>query len=77
MHDALLVHEVHGGQHLSDEVGGVLLRVGALLDNPVKQLAAGHAAEKIQTSGQVRAGQVRSGQVRAEQVTSGRVRSGE
>ncbi len=39
--DALAVHVRHGVQDLPDQVGRVLLRVGALLHDAVEQLAAG------------------------------------
>ena len=52
MHDALLVHEVDGGQNLPDQIRSVLLRVRPLLNDPVKQLTAGHAETTEVRSGQ-------------------------
>ena len=49
MHDALRVHVVGGLEHLPDEHRRVLLRVAALLDDAVEQLAARHAARTQST----------------------------
>lgn len=40
VHDALAVHVIDGLENLLDQVGGVLLRVAALLDDPVEEFAA-------------------------------------
>lgn len=46
MDDPHVVEILHRIQNLVDELAGVSLRVEALLHDPVKQLAAGHAAKE-------------------------------
>lgn len=42
MDHSLFVHVVDGLQDLPDEVGSVLLRVRAFLDDPIEQFTTGH-----------------------------------
>jgi hypothetical protein len=42
--DALAVHIVDGLEDLLDQIGRVLFRVAALLDDPVEQFAAAYPA---------------------------------
>ena len=44
MDDALFMHVVDGFQHLPNQVGRILFRVRAFLDNAVEQLSTGYSA---------------------------------
>lgn len=46
MNNAQAVHVIDGFEDLLDQFGGVALRVTALLDNPVKQLAAVYSGSR-------------------------------
>jgi hypothetical protein len=43
VHDLLVVKVSYGGEHLGQQLGSVVLRVGAAVQDPVKELAPGQA----------------------------------